>query len=190
MCKSAPKFKKATIILTRWVRRCYSARFFFLLLKKAAHWMVYSLEKCNCIFFHGPPFHRKCGKNIWKTFFLTLSEGLADSRMERINSRCEGAQGNSETFFCLSLLNVHEDKINICVWCTAQLLNRGRICTLKLGSMLLFHYHWQLWLKLNHCFNLHMVFKECYSSILDDLSTLSKQALVHFPTKTLNMCFP
>lgn len=94
--------------------------FFFFFLKKAAHWMVYSLEKCNRIFLHGPPFHRKCGKNIWKTFFRTLSEGLADSRMERINSRCEGAQGNSKTFFCLSLLNVHEDKINICVWCAAR----------------------------------------------------------------------
>lgn len=73
--------------------------------------MVYSFENAT-LFFHGPSFHRECGKNIWKRFFLALLEGLADSTMELIESRCEGAQGNSETLY-LSLSNVQKDKINI-----------------------------------------------------------------------------
>lgn len=145
--------------------------------RQSTEWCI--LSKNAAVFFHGPPFHHNVERTSGRHFFLTLSEGLADSRMERINSRCEGAQGNSETLFCLSLLNIHEDKINICVWYTAQLLNRSNICILKWGSALLLYYHWQLWPKSNHCFNLHKVFKECYYSILDDLSTLHKQALVY-----------
>lgn len=47
-----------------------------------------------------------------------------------------------------------------------------RICIITLLSLVSLA-------KIHPCFHLHKVFKECYYSILDDLSTLHNQALVY-----------
>lgn len=56
-----------------------------------------------------------------------------------------------------------------------------RICIITLLSLVSLA-------KIHPCFHLHKVFKECYYSILDDLSTLHNQALVYCEHLVLIVC--
>lgn len=59
---------------------------------KPAQNSVFSFEKCNSIFFSWSPVPPRMGKKHLEHIFSGVLEGLADSTMELIESRCGGTQ--------------------------------------------------------------------------------------------------
>lgn len=70
--------------------------------KTSAEWCIF-FWKMQQYFFSWSPVPPQMGRKHLEEIFSGFLEGLADSTMELIDSRCEGTQWNSEAFFCLSL---------------------------------------------------------------------------------------
>lgn len=100
MCKSAPKSEKATIILTRWGRRCYSVRIF--LRKQSTEWCI--ILKNATVFFSLSPFPPQMWKEHLEDIFSDSFGGLSRQQNGTYQLqmwRCSDKQGDPLLFIPL-----------------------------------------------------------------------------------------
>lgn len=141
-----PKSKNNSITFTHWGCRCYSKRTFPW--HQCSEWCILFWKMQQYFFFSQSPVPPHMWWEHLEDIFFWLLEGLADSTMELIDSRCVGAQWKSEAFFYLSLWNIGR-LIHISV----HKIQHNHISLLIWLSEFLRYYHWWLWPKSILVFN-------------------------------------